>query len=132
MPGSLITIIPARRVLNAWHMVYPAYLSLRDHLRGVSRFRDPGLGALTYMAGTTQLSRGLSILNPVGNNQLSIIVMGIYDCVHSLVVKVIDLLRDFMEDLIVGVGCHRAYDSVFKSFDDFMSALIGRYISEFT
>ena len=131
-PSSLIVIVPARKVLNPWHMIYPTYLSLRDFLRGLSRFKDPGLGALTYMAGTTQLRKGLSIMSPIGNHQLSIIIMGISDCVHDLVDRVIDMLRDIMEDLVIGVGCHKAYDGLFKSIDDFMNALINKYVSEFT
>ena len=131
-PSSLIAIVPARKVLNPWHMIYPAYLSLRDYLRGLSRFKDPGLGALTYMAGTTQLRKGLSMMSPIGDYQLSIIIMGISDCVHDLVDRVIDVLRDFMEDLVIGVGCHRAYDGLFRSIDDFMNTLINKYIGEFT
>ncbi len=34
-PNSLITIVPANKVLSSWHMIYPAYLSLRDSLRGL-------------------------------------------------------------------------------------------------
>ncbi len=41
-PNSLITIVPANKVLSPWHMIYPAYLSLRDSLRGAFR----GLGIL--------------------------------------------------------------------------------------
>ncbi|WP_054841939.1 hypothetical protein [Vulcanisaeta distributa] len=33
-PNSLISIVPARKVLSPWHMIYPAYLSLRDYVRG--------------------------------------------------------------------------------------------------
>ncbi|WP_054841940.1 hypothetical protein [Vulcanisaeta distributa] len=84
------------------------------------------------MAGTTQLRKGLSMMNPIGNDQLSIIIMGINDCVYDLVNKVVNILRDFMEDLIIGVGCHRVYDGLFKSIDDFMNALISKYIEEFT
>ena len=131
-PNSLITIAPARKVLNPWHMVYPAYLSLRDHVRGVSRFRDPGLGALAYMAGTTQLRKGLNLLNPVGNDQLSVIIMGINDCVNDLVTKVINELRSLLVDLVIGVGVHRGYDGLFRSVDEFMSSLINNYIGEFT
>ena len=131
-PSSLIAIVPARKVLNPWHMIYPAYLSLRDYLRGLSRFKDPGLGALTYMAGTTQLRKGLSIMSPIGDYQLSIIIMGVNDCVHDSVSKVIDMLRGIMEDLVIGVGCHRAYDGLFRSIDDFMNTLINRYVGEFT
>ncbi len=71
-------------------------------------------------------------MNPVGNAQLSIIIMGVNDCVRELVIKVVDVLRDSVEDLVIGVGCHKAYDGLFKSIDDFMTALISRYISEFT
>ncbi|GAB6945905.1 hypothetical protein JCM16161A_00350 [Vulcanisaeta sp. JCM 16161] len=131
-PNSLVVVAPASKVLGPWHMIYPAYLSLRDSVRGLSRFRDPGLGALTYMAGTTQLRKGLSVMNPVGNNQLSIIVMGVNDCTYDLVSKVIDVLKDPMGDLVIGVGCNRAYDGLFVSIDDFMNALINKYISEFT
>ncbi len=131
-PGSLITIVPARKVLNTWHMIYPAYLSLRDYLRGVSRFKDPGLGALAYMAGTTQLRRGLSVMGPVGNDQLSIILMGINDCVHDLVGKVVSEFGDLIEDLVIGVGCHRVYEGLFKTIDEFMDSLINSYISGFT
>lgn len=106
-PNSLITIVPARKVLNPWHMIYPAYLSLRDYLRGLSRFKDPGLGALTYMAGTSQLKKGLSIMSPIGDYQLSIIIMSISDCVRDVVGRVIDVFRSMMEDLVIGVGCHR-------------------------
>ncbi|ADY01088.1 MAG: hypothetical protein ACP5GZ_10610 [Vulcanisaeta sp.] len=130
--NSLITIVPAVKVLGPWQMIYSAYLSLRDNLQGVSRFRDPGLGALTYMVGTTQLRRGLEILSPVGNDQVSIIVMGINDCVYDLVNNVINIFKDFMEDLIIGVGFHKVYEGLFRSIDDFINTLINKYISGFT
>ncbi|MGC9152617.1 MAG: hypothetical protein ACP5GY_02645 [Vulcanisaeta sp.] len=129
---SLIAVVPASRVLNSWHMIYPSYLSLRDHLRGISRFKDPGLGAITYMAGSTQLRKGLAIMNPVGYDKLSLIVMGINDCVINSIGAILNSLKDVLIDLVIGVGVFRFYDGVFRSVDEFMESLISRYVSEFT
>ena len=129
---SLIAIVPARMILSTWQMVYPAYLSLREHLTGVSRFRDAGLGALAYMAGTTQLRRGLSLLNPVGHDQVSIIIMGINDCVDRIVSEVIKVLNDYIVDMAIGVGFHRSYAGIFKTNDEFINTLISRYIGGLT
>ncbi|BDR92645.1 hypothetical protein [Vulcanisaeta souniana] len=129
---SLITIVPARMILNPWQMMYPAYLSLREHLMGVSRFRDVGLGALTYMAGTTQLRRGLSLLNPVGHDQVSIIIMGVDDCVDRIISDVIRVLNDRIMDAAIGVGIHRSYTGIFNTIDEFINTLISRYIGGLT
>ncbi len=129
---SLITIVPARMILSTWQMTYPAYLSLREHLTGISRFRDAGLGALTYMAGTTQLRRGLLLLNPVGHDQVSVIIMGVNDCIDRIVSEVVKVLNDYIVDVVIGVGFHRSYAGIFRTNDEFINTLISRYIGGLT
>jgi hypothetical protein len=130
--NSLITVVPADRVLGPWQMIYPAYLSLRDHITHSSKIRDPGLAALTYMAGTTRLSKGLSILSPIGHDKLSIVIMGINDCVADAVNRVVDLLREHILDLVIGVGIYRLCNCIFPSMDEFINTLISEYMDEFT
>jgi hypothetical protein len=128
---SLVTVVPANKILNAWHMIYPAYLSLRDHIMGISKFKDPGLGALTYMAGTTQLREGLNLLHPVGHDKISVIIMGINDCVSDVTSKIMNLLGDKALDVVIGAGVNMVCDCAFTSIDDFIRTLISEYVDEF-
>lgn len=127
-----VIIVPADKVLNYWHMVYPAYLSLRDTLRGISRFRDVGVGAMTYMAGTDQVKDALSLLSPIGSRDVAVLVMGVGGDAVGAAYRVYEFLARETLDVYVGVGAYKRYNGPWSSIDEFMRALLTSYLRGYT
>ncbi|WP_069807298.1 hypothetical protein [Vulcanisaeta thermophila] len=128
----LIVVVPATKVLNHWHMIYPSYLALRDFLRGTSRFRDLGLGALTYMAGTDQVREALGLMSPVGAVDVSILVMGLGNDAPRVINEVGMYVINSAVDVYVGVGAFRRYDGPWRDVEGFIETLILKYLESFT
>lgn len=128
----VLVIVPASKVLNYWHMIYPSYLSLRDFLRGNSRYKDPGLGALAYMAGTDQVKKALRQLSPIGHRDVSILIMGLGDDALKVIDDARGVLMNLVIDMFIGVGAYKLYDGVWRDIEDFMTALLMNYLRGYT
>ncbi|MFB6469733.1 MAG: hypothetical protein TU36_000615 [Vulcanisaeta sp. AZ3] len=129
---TLVTIAPANKILNAWHMIYPTYLSLRDHIRGTTKYKDPSLGALAYMAGTTQLRKALNTLNPIGHREITIIIMGTKDCTTNTIKDVLNIIKEITTDIILGAGAYKKYEGNYKTIEEYTNKLINEYINTYT
>ncbi len=124
---TIVVLTPAGKTIDIYHVLYPAYLCLRDYIRSTLRFKDLGVCCLTLMSGSRQIRDGIAIMSPIGSKYITLAVVSLKKVEYSIKC-IFEVLADLIDGYAIGVSA-RPSDPPFTSLDEFWRSIIECYIA---